>query len=197
QALVRARVIAGDPALTAEAVQAIDAIAFEGIPITVEALAQTRGRMQRELAQERADRFHAKLGYGALTDIEFIVQLLQMRHGADPSVREQNTRRALAALRQGGYLDEPEAEALEDARAFFRRIEQTLKLLDERRDVFLVRGGPIADRVARRLRLRDRDGLPPAEVLFEGWIRRATEVRAIFESLVAPVGDAAPCAPRH
>ena len=70
-------------------------------------------------------------------------------------------------------------------------IEQSLKLLDERREASLVRGGPLADRVARRLRIRERDGVLPTDVLFDGWIRRATEVRAIFERLIAPV-DAPP-----
>jgi [glutamine synthetase] adenylyltransferase / [glutamine synthetase]-adenylyl-L-tyrosine phosphorylase len=191
QALVRARVIAGDAALAAGVREVTTRLAYETDPVPPEELARVRARMQHELAHERPDRFHAKLGYGALTDVEFIVQYLQMVHGADTRVRERNTRRALSALRASGHLGEADADALDDALRFFRRIEQSLKLLDEKRDASLIRGGPLAERVARRLRIRERDGLPSTEVLFHGWVRRATEVRAIFERLIANV-DAPP-----
>ncbi len=191
QALVRARVVAGAPVLAARVRDVAERLAYETDPVPPEELARVRARMQRELAQERPDRYHAKLGYGTITEIEFIVQYLQMVHGDDPRVRERNTRRALAALRAAGYLDDPDADALDDALRFFRRIEQSLKLLDEKREASLVRGGPLADRVARRLRIRERDGVSPNDVLFDGWIRRATEVRAIFERLIAKV-DAPP-----
>ncbi len=191
QALLRARVVASHPLLAERVRDVTMRLAYETDSVPAEDLARVRARMQLELAHERPDRFHAKHGYGALTDVEFIVQYLQMAHGEDSRVRERNTRRALAALRASGYLDEPDADALDEALRFFRRIEQSLKLLDEKRDASLVRGGPIADRVARRLRIRDRDGVPATEVLFEGWMRRATEVRAIFERLIAKV-DAPP-----
>jgi glutamate-ammonia-ligase adenylyltransferase len=191
QSLLRARPVTGDPALAERVMAAMAKLAYETEPVPPAELARLRARMQLELAHERPDRYHAKLGYGALTDVEFIVQYLQMVHGRDPSVRERSTRKALTALGAAGYLAEADAEALDDALRFFRSLEQSLKLLDERRDASLAIGGPIADRVARRMRIRDRDGLPPTEVLAAGWIRRATEVRGIFERLVAKV-DAPP-----
>lgn len=194
QALIRARVITSDLRLSERLHDVMVRLAYETEPVPPAELARVRARMQLELAHERPDRFHAKLGYGALTDAEFLVQYLQMRHGHDPRVRERNTRRALAALRASGYVDEADADALDDALRFFREIEQSLKLLDEKREPSLVRGGPIAERVARRLRVRERDGLPPTEVLFEGWIRRATEVRAIFERLIGQVNAPPPWA---
>jgi glutamate-ammonia-ligase adenylyltransferase len=187
QSLLRARPVAGDPRLAERVMAEMTRLAYETEPVDPIELARLRARMQLELAHERPDRYHAKLGYGALTDVEFVVQYLQMVHGRDPRVRRRGTRDALKALGSAGHLTEADAEALDDALRFFRHIEQSLKLLDERRDASLVLGGPIADRVARRLRIRERDGRAPTEVLTTGWIRRATEVRGIFERLVAPV----------
>ncbi|MBC7172789.1 MAG: bifunctional [glutamate--ammonia ligase]-adenylyl-L-tyrosine phosphorylase/[glutamate--ammonia-ligase] adenylyltransferase, partial [Polyangiaceae bacterium] len=125
QALVRARVVAGDAELSARVREVVTRLAYETEPVPPEELARVRARMQHELAHERPDRFHAKLGYGTLTDVEFIVQYLQMVHGDDPRVRERNTRRALDALRATGHLSEADADALDDALRFFRRIEQS------------------------------------------------------------------------
>ena len=46
---------------------------------------------------------HTKLGRGGLSDVEWTVQLLQMRHGwAEPGLRTTRTREALAAARAAG-----------------------------------------------------------------------------------------------
>ncbi len=192
QALVRARPVTGDPKLAELAVQRFEHIAFEGGATGAEELSRMRRRMETELAGEKPAGYHPKLGYGGLVDVEFVIQWLQMRHGMDPAVRRPHTLEALAALRAGGYLVPADAEALREGYLFFRSVEQALKLLDETHAAVLTLGGPLAERVARRLGLRERDGHAPTEVLTETWQRRATEVRAIFERLVAPVGVAPP-----
>jgi len=195
QALVRARIVAGEPTLAAE-VSAIAAhAAFDLGPPDATELARLRARMQAELAGEKRDRYHPKLGHGALVDVEFLVQFLQMRHGEDPTVRLPGTLNALASLRAGGYLAAADAEALAEDWTFLRGVEQALRLLDDTREPVLSFAGRRAEQVARRLDVRDRDGVRRVDVLAATYARTALEVRRIFERIVAPVGLDAPFPP--
>ncbi len=196
QALIRARPIAGD-ATVAERVQELRVQhAFSrGTPDPVEVSAM-RKRMEVELAAERTGRYHPKLGYGGLVDVEFTVQWLQMRHGDDPTVRLPNTHAALAALRDGGYLQPEDAAVLEEARAFLRGIAQALALLDDHAEGVIFEGGRHADLIARRLRIRDRDGARADEVLFRTWRHHAEGAREVFERVIAPVGTRPPWRPQ-
>lgn len=192
QALVRARLVAGDAELGREVAAIAAHAAFEqGAPEASE-LARLRGRMQAELAGEKRDRYHPKLGHGALVDVEFVVQFLQMRHGEDLAVRLPGTLDALAALRTRGYLTAADAEALGEAWAFLRSVEQALRLLDDTREPVLAAGGRRAEQVARLLGVRDRDGMRRSDVLTATYVRTALEVRRIFERIAAPVGLEAP-----
>ncbi|MEO0326735.1 MAG: bifunctional [glutamate--ammonia ligase]-adenylyl-L-tyrosine phosphorylase/[glutamate--ammonia-ligase] adenylyltransferase, partial [Myxococcota bacterium] len=97
QALLKARVVAHDEAAFGEAMGALlRATAFRGPPEPAR-MAELRARMQRELAQERPERLHPKLGFGGLVDVELATQWLQM-HERDPSVRQRHTLDALDAL---------------------------------------------------------------------------------------------------
>ena len=192
QALLRARVVAGDALLAGQFTALAAHIAYDAPAEPGEQLANMRRRIEEELAREQVDRHHPKVGYGALVDVEFITQYLQMVHGADHAVRHRNTLDALRALRERGYLGARDAEALEEAYLFFREVEQSLALLDEAGQASLLFPGPRADAVARRLRIRERDGHAPGRVLRDVWRREATEVREIFERIVAPVGIEAP-----
>ena len=192
QALVRARPVAGAPELSAQVASRFAYWAFEHGPIPNEEVARMRRRIETELAFERPDRYHPKLGWGGLVDAEFVVQSLQIRHGADERVRSPNTLAALAALSATGHLSVADAEGLEEGYRFFRAVEQALALLDETHEPALFPGSRVADRVARRIGLRDRDGQPAREVLVATWRRRATELRSTFERLVAPIGTEPP-----
>ncbi|MFW5876318.1 MAG: bifunctional [glutamate--ammonia ligase]-adenylyl-L-tyrosine phosphorylase/[glutamate--ammonia-ligase] adenylyltransferase [Myxococcota bacterium] len=192
QALIRARPVAGDDTVAAMASERFERNAFAGGAAPAGDLAAMRRRLEAEVSGERFDRYHPKLGHGALVDVEFLVQWLQMRHGQDPAVRPPRTLDALRALRGAGYIDRADAEALEEGWHFFRRVEQTLKLLHETPEALLPARGVVPARVARRLGIRQRDGMQPREVLLATWQRHAEEVRGIFERRVAPVGIAPP-----
>lgn len=192
QALTRARPAVGDAPLAEALRRRIVAVAFEQDAPPAEHIAQMRRRIELELAGERPGRYHVKYGYGGLMDVEFIAQWLAMRHGRDPRVRALGTVETLRALRTVGALGDDDLEALVEAYELAREIEQTSKLLDDHREAVIVPDGPIADRIARRLRMRTRDGVEPSAVLVESWIRTASEVRAIFDRLVAPVEARSP-----
>jgi len=192
QALVRARPIAGGVAVCRAAAERCERLAFLQGAAPRDEVARARRRMQAELAGERSGRYHPKVGHGGLVDVEFAVQWLQMHHGRDVEVRTPTTATALAALCKRGYLSDADGEVLRGGHAFFRRVEQALVLLDETVEPVLFLGGRAADQVARRLGLRDRDGLRATEVLVATWQRHAEGVREVFERVIGPVHIEAP-----
>lgn len=126
QALLRARACAGDFELGRAVLAVAEAAAYGGGPPDVHEMHHLRMRMERELARERPGRRDLKTGYGGLLDVEFAVQWLQMRHGADPRVRTTDTRDALDALHAASYLDRGCFEVLREGYGFLRRLEQRI-----------------------------------------------------------------------
>jgi glutamate-ammonia-ligase adenylyltransferase len=120
QAYLRARAVAGDPALGQQLVDRIRTAVWER-PLTPADEREVR-RMKVRIEQERLapgedPEFHLKLGRGSLSDIEFTVQLLQLRHGV-PGAR---TLGALDALVEAGHLPLEEADVLAEAYRFCER----------------------------------------------------------------------------
>ena len=70
-----------------------------------------KARVDKERLPRGADpKSHLKLGRGGLADIEWTVQLLQMRHAGEvEGLRTPRTLEALAAAREAGLLDESDA----------------------------------------------------------------------------------------
>jgi glutamate-ammonia-ligase adenylyltransferase len=120
QAYLRVRAVGGDEALGEELVEAIGEAVWTP-PFTEEQVREVRRmkvRIERErLAPGEDPEFHLKLGRGSLADIEFTVQLLQLRSG----VRGARTLGALEALVEEGQLPAEEADVLVEAYRFCER----------------------------------------------------------------------------
>ncbi|MEG1211131.1 MAG: bifunctional [glutamate--ammonia ligase]-adenylyl-L-tyrosine phosphorylase/[glutamate--ammonia-ligase] adenylyltransferase [Leclercia sp.] len=116
QALVRARVVYGDPQLKAQ----FDTIRRDVLTATRDgATLQTEVREMREkmrahLGNKQRDRFDIKADEGGITDIEFITQYLVLRDAqAKPKLtRWSDNVRILELLAQNDIMDEHEALAL-------------------------------------------------------------------------------------
>lgn len=132
QALVRGRFVAGDPVL-GERFASLAADFVWGRELTdddVREIRRMKARMERERVPAGEDaEFHLKLGPGSLSDVEWTVQLLQLRHGASA----EGTLVALGALERDGVVSPEDAAAL---RASYEFCEAT------RNRLYLVRGGP-------------------------------------------------------
>ena len=132
QALLHARPVGGDEALGRRfAANAADVaypatLTFE----QVAAIRRMRVRMEEERVRPRgAGRFHLKLGYGALADVQFAVELSLMRHGfAHPEVRRTNTLEALDALAAAALLEPGVALALAEDYVFLTEVKNALEL---------------------------------------------------------------------
>ncbi|MDB4931054.1 MAG: Glutamate-ammonia-ligase adenylyltransferase [Myxococcaceae bacterium] len=183
QALLRARPVAGDPALRATLDEAIAAIAYARGPADVGELRRLRARMELELGREDRGAISLKYGRGGLVDAEFVAQALQMAHGADPSVRTPNTRAALRALRDAGRLDEASAETLLQAESSLRTLLHATRLATNRSVV--IPSSPATVAIARRLGYRDRAERTALDALLADLARTRDAARGVFRDVLA------------
>ena len=149
QALLRADAVAGDADLRARFTELIDPLRFpaEGIPESaVVEVRRIKARVDDERLPRGADRHtHLKLGRGGLADVEWTVQLLQMRHaGTVEGLRTPQTLPALQVAADADLISENDAETLAEAWRLVSRV---------RNAVTLVRGRP-ADQLPRDSRER-------------------------------------------
>ena len=120
QALLRAMPIAGNKEIANKFIERINAIRYPKNGLKSEALVEIRklkARMESERLPRGADpTLNLKLGRGGLSDVEWTVQLLQMRHGHElTSLRTTSTLAALAAAKNEKLLTESEFEILTKA----------------------------------------------------------------------------------
>jgi glutamate-ammonia-ligase adenylyltransferase len=137
-ALLRAEPVAGDADLGRRFVELIDPLRYPEGGLEEEAVREIRrlkARMETERLPRGADpTTHTKLGRGGLSDVEWTVQLTQLRHGAsEPALRTTRTRTALAAAREAGLIGDEDAGVLDEAWLLATRV---------RNAVMLVRGRP-------------------------------------------------------
>jgi len=128
QALLRGRVAAGDAAVGERfASLAGRFLARELTDADEREIRRLKARMERERIPPGDDpAFHLKLGRGGLSDVEWTVQLLQLRHQV---LGYQGTLEALGALRGAGLVSIADARALADAYVFCERTRSRLHLV--------------------------------------------------------------------
>lgn len=119
QALLRARPVAGNQALCERFEAAILSVRYpsELTPTALKQMRTLKARMEAErLPRGIEPRRHLKLGPGGLSDVEWTVQLLQLRHAnVYPQLQTTETLRAITAARDVGVLSAPDSHALADA----------------------------------------------------------------------------------
>jgi glutamate-ammonia-ligase adenylyltransferase len=154
-ALLKARVIAGDEELANRLIQSLTPFVWRrSLDLSVvEALRKLKAQID---ARAQASAEDVKLGPGGIREIEFFVNALQLLHGGQkPAVRERNTLRALRKLDREGLVASADAEALEEAYLFLRRVENHLQMMEERQTHRLPAGNVENLRLARSLGFAD------------------------------------------
>ena len=179
-AWTRCRAIGGDAALAERVQRAADDFVYGPWSDEIPAFARhVRGRIERELAKEAGGaRLDLKRGRGGLVDIDFLLQVLQIREGRQrQEFRIAGTRRLLAELPATDLLTRAEADTLRDAYGFLRNLETVLRI-DSDTDGGAITTDPAAvEPLARRLA----EPLTGAELLAR--YRDTTDrVRAIYEA---------------
>ena len=184
QALIKARACAGDAALGQKVNEVAAKVAYERGSPDAEAMHKLRMRMERELAKEGPRRYDVKLGKGGLVDVEFAVQWLQMKHGADPRVRTTDTETAIGALEACGYLDAGISAVFREGYAFLRRLEQALRVVHGTSASLIEEGAPGMPALARRMGFRDGSTGPSTPVAAQALLARyravTRDIRAAY-----------------
>ncbi len=131
-ALVKARPVAGDQSLRDDFSEMTDRFVWrERLPGDfLRSIREIKARVEKERipAGEDPD-FHLKLGRGGISDVEFLTQLLQLRHGgALPTLRVPGTVQALTVLSEHALLPSAEVSTLIEAYLFCTRVRLRLHL---------------------------------------------------------------------
>jgi glutamate-ammonia-ligase adenylyltransferase len=189
QSLLRARPVAGDEPLGRRFVaNAADFAYPEQLSIEqVVAIRRMRVRIEEERVRPRdARRFHFKLGYGSLADVQFAVELSLMRHGfAHPEVRRTNTLEAIEALAAHRLIEDSVARSLADAYVFLSEVKNALEI--ERRIAVGSLPAPPEAQAALARRLGYEEG---GRAAFLGAYRRITrKARAAMDRVFYPESE--------
>ncbi len=154
QSLLRARPLAGDPAVLRRFMDVVDEAVWAR-SFGAEEVRETR-RMKARVERERIPtgedpQFHLKLGKGSLSDVEWTAQLLQLEH----RVRSANTLEALSRLASAGHLSQGEAAVLQDAYTFLDRTRNRWHLVGN----FVAGAGGVISKVGPDSLPQSRDAL--------------------------------------
>lgn len=184
QALLRAVPVAGDAALGALWADAARHVVWEQ-PFTADDLRFVRAlkvRAEDEVRRRGVAEREVKRGPGGIRDVEFAAQLLQLVHGpVDAELRSPNTRTALDALAQGGYVDPDDAHLLGESYELLRRVEHALQLEDERQTHTVPADREQRRRIARVLGYQGTPEGGPTELFDRDLARHRGQVRSVHE----------------
>lgn len=156
QALIKLRAVAGDPLLGREVEELRDRFVYGPEPFDLDGCRRLRRLQVEQLVRPGA--LNAKYSPGALVDVEYLVQALQIIHGRDePSLRTPSTVRAIDALEASRRLTPVRAGQLRSAYHFYRGLIDALRVVHgHARDLAVpAAGSDEFARLARRLRRDD------------------------------------------
>jgi glutamate-ammonia-ligase adenylyltransferase len=184
QALLRADPAAGDRDLGERFRDLADEFRYPAGGIGDASILEIR-RLKARMEAERMPRgtdpaMHLKLGPGGLSDVEWVVQLLQLTHAHEvPALRTTRTLTALAAVQEAGLIRRDDAAALAASWRLATRIRNAVVLLRGRSSDLLPSKQAELAAVARIL------GYPPdaSQDLIEDYRRTARRARAVMERL--------------
>ena len=133
QALLRARAVAGDLALGKRFTLAAGDLAYPPDGITIDRVLEIR-RMRERIERERvrpaeATKFHFKLGYGSLADVQFAVEMLLLRNGGpQPEVRTTSTLQGIERLAEHRLVEGSVARDLGEAFVFLNDVKCAMEV---------------------------------------------------------------------
>ena len=181
QALLRARVIAGGEKLAQAFTDLIDTYRYPKVlsDSAVTEIRRIKARVETERLPQGADpKRHMKLGRGSLSDVEWLVQLMQLKYGAKhPSIRTPRTLDALHACVAADLIAEHDARVLEEAWLLASRARSASVLWGNKRTDVLPTDRKQLEGMARILEY-PHGGAAQFEEDYLAFTRRA---RAVFE----------------
>src|SRR5437660_853249 len=171
-ALIKARGIGGSRELAYEFLRQHQPFIYpkSTTPDLFDEIANIKRRIERDV----------KLGRGGIREIEFVVQALQLIHGAHHAfLQEASMLKALRGLRQLDLLPHDEVLTLDKAYRFLRRVEHRLQIEAEQQSHTVPQEPEALRRLALSLRFSSGERFTAA--LHE----KMNSVRSIFERVIS------------
>jgi len=181
-ALIKARGIAGSRELAYDFLRLHQPFIYPKSPTPdlLDEIANIKHRIERDVVGPEKLERDVKLGRGGIRDIEFIVQTLQLIHGArNPFLQEPSMLKALRALRELDLLPRDEVLALDNAYRFLRRVEHRLQIEAEQQTHTVPDEPDPLSRLARSLRFSSASDFTAA------LHNRMGSVRPIFQRIIS------------
>ena len=181
-ALIKARGVGGSRELAYEFLRQHQPFIYprSATPDLLDEIANIKRRIERDVVGPDKLERDVKLGIGGIREIEFIVQALQLIHGArHPFLQEPGMLKALRALRQLDLLPRDEVLTLDNAYRFLRRVEHRLQIEAEQQTHTVPHEPEALRRVALSLRFSS------AEDLTATLQERMRAVRPIFQRIIS------------
>jgi glutamate-ammonia-ligase adenylyltransferase len=183
QALTRSRSVRGDAEFAAR-VDAAVRTAVLGRPVTsaiVDEVTAMRNRLESS-ARPRS----LKRGAGGIADVEFAVQLLQLKYGGvHPAVLVPNVWAALDALEAAALLPPSEAVALREGYTFLRIAEARVRIVTDQALTEVPEDLADREQLARRMGFVAGNGMSAADRLHQEGERVTAAVRAAYRTILA------------
>lgn len=181
-ALIKARFIAGGEELAYDFLRQHQPFIYPrtATPELLDEIAAIKQRIERDVVGHENLNRNVKLGTGGIREIEFVVQALQLLHGArNAFLQETSTLKALPVLAELDLLPPREAAYLERAYRFLRRVEHRLQIEGEQQT------HTIPEEPEALARLSGSLGFCSAEEFSEVLRQHTRRVRSVFERVVA------------
>jgi glutamate-ammonia-ligase adenylyltransferase len=183
QALLRARLISGEQAIASAFVELIDQYRYPEVieQAAVVEIRRIKARVEVERLPQGADpKRHLKLGRGSISDVEWLVQLFQLKYAsANPQIQTPHTLPALEQMEACGLINNSDARVLKEAWVLSSSIRSNAMLyLNKRTDVLPLDRQQLEG--IARLNGYPRGG---ASSLEQDYLAATRRGRAVFEKL--------------
>ena len=193
QALTRARLVHGEADFGREVMAVIEQGAFA--QPWRPALAEEILAMRKRLQASRGER-DLKRGPGGLVDVEFLVQLFQLKYGSRvATLRTPNTWKILDALHDAGLLSAEEHGALREGYGFLLRVQSRLRIVHNRSLDEVPQAPEEVEKLARRLGYEGAGSETAGGRFLTELDRHTRRVREVFLRLLARERDQSDCLP--
>ena len=183
QALLRARLISGEQKIASEFVELINQYRYPEVieQAAIVEIRRIKARVEVERLPQGADpKRHLKLGRGSISDVEWLVQLFQLKYAsANPQIQTPHTLPALEQMEACGLINNSDARVLKEAWVLSSSIRSNAMLyLNKRTDVLPLDRQQLEG--IARLNGYPRGG---ASSLEQDYLAATRRGRAVFEKL--------------
>lgn len=184
QALLRADPAVGDPQLRAEFAELIDPLRWPDEGLSDDDVVEIR-RIKARVDAERLPRganpnTHLKLGRGGIADIEWTIQLIQMRYAhCYPALRTTHTLQALQAAVDVELIGSEDAHVLSEAWRFVSRVRNAIMLMRAKPAESMVEEAGERAGVAHLMGYE----LDEAEIMVDDYLRMTRHAHQVVERI--------------